>query len=443
MSDRPASVDLVAAINGRRLRVLRSDRGLVLPQISGDDGWSDPPEILEVAQDPEGMIMVPAVLIESEPRSMLHVVAVGGGSSAEEWIELDDLDQLAHPPAVAEAIRRSVAEYRGSAARPAGRPDWFHPDWQKGVDAWIDDVLSGADVRRSGPSEVIKFWSLSAIVKVPVTGMDGHDAVFFKAACPLFRAEPALTQFVAGIARESVPDLLAVDTERGWMLMRAFDHDDDERQTWAAVPAAREIARLQMILVDRIDELIKIGAPDRRLPNTVDALTKIITGSVELDQLTADEQEAAQAALPWLIEHLTALEATGMPYTLGHGDLHLGNVALVDDQVLLFDWTDAAVTFPALDIALLARSSGVGDSPVDRDAVLDAYAQVWREGYPAADVDEALRLAPLANQIYQTVSYEGIYRAQEERTRWEIGGVVARTLRSLVKQWRASTQAAG
>ena len=48
-----------------------------------------------------------------------------------------------------------------------------------------------------------------------------------------------------------------------------------------------------------------------------------------------------------------------MPYTLGHGDLHLGNVALVDDHVLLFDWTDAAVTFPALDIALLARSSGV------------------------------------------------------------------------------------
>ena len=50
-----------------------------------------------------------------------------------------------------------------------------------------------------------------------------------------------------------------------------------------------------------------------------------------------------------------------MPYTLGHGDLHLGNVALVDDHVLLFDWTDAAVTFPALDIALLARSSGVDD----------------------------------------------------------------------------------
>ncbi len=306
------------------------------------------------------MIMVPAVLIDSEPRSMLHVVAVATGSNAAAWIDLDDLDQLAHPPTVAEAIRRSVAEYRGASVRPAGRPDWFHPDWQIGVDAWIDDVLSGAAVQRSGPSEVIKFWSLSAIVKVPVTGIRGDDAVFFKAACQLFRAEPALTRFVSGIAPESVPDLLAVDTERGWMLMRAFEHDDHERQARAAVPAAREIARVQVISADRIGELLDLGAPDRRLASTVDALTKIITSSVELDQLDTDGQRAAQAALPWLVDQLTALEATGMPYTLGHGDLHLGNVAMVDDHVLLFDWTDAAVTFPALDIALLARSSGVG-----------------------------------------------------------------------------------
>jgi hypothetical protein len=74
---------------------------------------------------------------------------------------------------------------------------------------------------------------------------------------------------------------------------------------------------------------------------------------------------------------------------------------------------------------------------------VDAYAAVWRESYPAADVDEALRLAPLANQIYQAISYEQIYRAQEVRTRWEIGGVVARMLRSLVQQWRANTQRVG
>ena len=300
------TVDLVAAINDRRLRVRPSDHGLVLPQISGQDGWSDPPQILDVAQDAAGMIMVPAVLIDSEPRSMLHVVAVATGSNADAWIDLDDLDQLAHPPTVAEAIRRSVAEYRGASVRPAGRPDWFHPDWQIGVDAWIDDVLSGAAVQRSGPSEVIKFWSLSAIVKVPVTGIRGDDAVFFKAACQLFRAEPALTRFVSGIAPESVPDLLAVDTERGWMLMRAFEHDDHERQARAAVPAAREIARVQVTSADRIGELLDLGAPDRRLASTVDALTKIITSSIELDQLDTDGQRAAQAALPWLVDQLTA-----------------------------------------------------------------------------------------------------------------------------------------
>ena len=439
MNSRPAALHLVAAINDRRLRVERSDRGVVLPQINGDEGWCDPPQILDVAQDARGMIMVPAVLIEADPRSMLHVVAVAEDSRSGEWIELDDLDQLAHPPAVAEAILRSVAEYRGSLPRPAGRPEWFDPDWQVGVDAWIDGALHGTDVVRRGPSEVRNFWSLSAVERVPVTGIRGDDAVFFKAACPWFRTEPALTQFVAGVAGRSVPELIAVDTERGWMLMRAFELDDHERNTQAGVPAAREIARLQVILADRIDELLDIGAPDRRLANTVEALTKIITESVELDQLSADDQRAARSALPLLVDQLTALEATGMPYSLGHGDLHLGNVTLVDDHVVLFDWTDAAVTFPVLDVALLAQSSGVDD----HDAVLDAYASIWRESHPAADVDEALRLAPLANQIYQAISYEAIYRAQEERTRWEMGGVVARILRSLVQQWRANTQRLG
>ena len=210
--------------------------------------------------------MVPAVLIESEPRSMLHVVAVAGGSSTDEWIDLDDLDQLAHPPAVAEAIRRSVAEYRGSSARPAGRPDWFHPDWQAGVDAWIDDV-SG---RHRCPA---KRAERGDQVLEPVGDREGpghrdRRATTRSSSRPparCFAPSPLSPSSWPASRRESVPDLLAVDTERGWMLMRAFEHDDDERQARAAVPAAREIARLQVILADRIGELLDIGAPDRRL----------------------------------------------------------------------------------------------------------------------------------------------------------------------------------
>ena len=115
---------------------------------------------------------LPAVLIESDPRSVLHVVAVLGGRSHDEWIYLHDLDQLAHPPVIGEAILRSVAEYRGpQPGRRVGRtgliPTGSRPSMPGSTRA------ERCRVRRSGPSEVISFWSFSAIVKVPVTGPAG------------------------------------------------------------------------------------------------------------------------------------------------------------------------------------------------------------------------------------------------------------------------------
>lgn len=103
------------------------------------------------------------------------------------------------------------------------------------------------------------------------------------------------------------------------------------------------------------------------------------------------------------------------------------------DGVTLFDWTDAAITFPVLDAALLARSVGDRLAP----AVTEAYAAVWRQGYAARSVRTALALAPLVNTAYQAVSYEAINRAQEPRSRWEVGGIVARSLRELGGRWNA------
>ncbi len=427
-------MELVAAVDGTRVRVQRVASGLVLPQITGRDGWSDPPMIREVAGDSAGMIMVPPVLIQADPRCLLHVVAVSATAGDDSWLEVAELDQLTHPPTVVESVRRSVAEYRGAAARPDLRPDWFDPGWQSAAEHWVDSMLSDVGLQRVGASEVIKFWSLSAIMRVAVRGPDGAAAVYFKGACPWFRAEPALTQLIAAASPGSVPSLIAVDTDRAWMLMRAFDQREDDRDAGAAMLAAREIARLQMMMTGRLDELWAAGAPDRRRAATVDGLNLIINESVELDQLSARERQTAQTMEPWLVGQLDALEATGMPYSLGHGDLHLGNVTVVNDRALLYDWTDAAVTFPVLDIALLSQSAGIDDPA----AVSAAYATLWREHCPAADIDTALLLAPRVNRIYQAISYEGIYRAQEERTRWELGGIVANTLRALGQEWIAA-----
>ena len=68
-------------------------------------------------------------------------------------------------------------------------------------------------------------------------------------------------------------------------------------------------------------------------------------------------------------------------------------------------------------------------SPVD--AAREAYAEVWNAAYPDLDTTRALELAEHANTIYQMVTFEQIQRAQEDASRWDMHGVVARMLRRL------------
>lgn len=231
-----------------------------------------------------------------------------------------------------------------------------------------------------------------------------------------------------------MPAVLAADLERGWLLMHALTEVRDEPHPGLAVTAARVLAEVQVTMVEHLEDLREAGAPDRGLRPTLAALTEVVNDSVELALLDRGERRAVSQALPWLCDQIEGLYATGLPLTLGHGDLHLGNVAAAAGSAVLYDWSDAAITVPALDAALLSRSAGERWS----SAVRSAYAEVWRAGYPAAALDRALRLAPLVNTAYQAISYEGIYRSQEPGSRWELGGIVARSLRELARQWRHS-----
>jgi hypothetical protein len=51
------------------------------------------------------------------------------------------------------------------------------------------------------------------------------------------------------------------------------------------------MARIQMIMIGHLAELRAAGAPDRTLEPTLEGLAMIISDSLELDQLTAEERD--------------------------------------------------------------------------------------------------------------------------------------------------------
>lgn len=173
-------VELVAAVRGNRLRVTAGGQ---LPLVLNPDGGAKPHQVFLAAGDPQAQVLAPPTLVRTDPPLVLHLVAIAADIAAAGWLDVERLDELHHPLAVAQAIRIGLAQASGQLPWPAARPDWFRRAWQIEVDTWIDAELTRVGRTRSGPSALIQLWGLSSVLR---TGTTTGDAVFLKASCGPF-----------------------------------------------------------------------------------------------------------------------------------------------------------------------------------------------------------------------------------------------------------------
>jgi len=342
---------------------------------------------------------------ESVRADLLHVLALRGhpdGVAGGAWLPVGD---LAEP--FGARVGTALAQHSGSA--PPQRPDWFQAGWYDRVEAWIDDCLSARGRRRTEPVRTHRVWSISAVLEVPTS--DG--TLWFKACCDHFRAEAAILHRLSQRLPGLVPIVVAADDAEGWLLMEplagASDRAEGAAEALAPVWAAAQLASLAWL-----DELRAAGCPDRGLGPTLAAWRDVLAHDPEMALLTEDDRAAVLGAADEVEERVREFWSTGLPDTLAHGDLHPGNVAYDGQTLRLFDWTDACISHPFLDGSHLAYFVASDDAGADADQQLAAFAEPWREAYPEADVDRALALAPLADLVFQTVTFAAIAAATED-----------------------------
>ena len=420
----------------RDRRTLTDDRARLRSYVE-ERPWLDLERRAAACGDPGAVLVAPQVLIGSEPTVLLNVFGSRSNAALEgTWTSVDDLAE--EDPAVLALLREIDAVVGGDVDAPARRPAWFATSWYDEVDSWIDAELAALGRTRSGATIPVKVWSLSAVLKVPCD----PAPVWFKASCRHFHAEPALTRLVVEMLPEYAPPMIATDVERGWLLMEdmpgADEANEDDPPSGMGATAGRIAATLHLRSLDHLDEIEAAGVPVRGLPETVHGFDEILASSVELDQLTHEELATARALRDDVHAVVDELASLGIPSTLVHGDLHPGNVAHDGDSLTLYDWSDAAVSHPFLDLVHLTRSMPDDEA----ELAMAAYADVWGSAYPGVDVARALELAPQVNWIFQMVTFEQIYHSQEDASYWEMRGVVARSLRKLPERFPRTSDGA-
>ena len=293
--------------------------------------------------------------------------------------------------------------------------EWTDPGWQAEAHAWIHGELEQLGAGIVGPIEQPHVVPWSTVMRVPTGGGD----VYFKANAPEFRHEAAVTTVVSRLRPDCVPRPLAVELERGWMLMadagtrlrEVIEHERDLRPWLDVLPL---YAGVQLDLAGHSDELLALGAPDLRLATLAAKYQRLLE---ELEGLSPEESRRLRGLVPYVVELCDELAAYDLPETIQHDDFHDGQVYVRDGGYLLLDWGDACVSHPFFTLSVTLEGGiawGLDDveGSVDVSPFRDAYLGQFAGG---EELLEACTLALRLGWVCRAVN--GHLPGQPEQTR--------------------------
>jgi len=327
---------------------------------------------------------------------------------------------------------------------------WEDPAWLKQASDWIQGETSRQHINISGPIEQPHVYPWSTVLRVPTdTG-----TLFFKATAPETIYEAALTQKLAAWYQHCMPEFVAVDASRGWMLMR-----DGGEPLRASIRPTKDItpwnpiislyAELQVDLSERVPELLALGIPDCRLARLPEFYAQLLTDTegLRVDQpggLTSEEFRRVGELTPRFAQICTELAAFGIPESLNHGDFHDGNVLVRNGRVTLFDWGDGCVTHPfvslrtffvSIEIALNLDDYSLTPEMTD---LLHIYLEPWQRFTSKENLSAAYTLSRCVAAIVKALAWHLTVSRLEVPFREKYAEIVPELLREFLEYEKMS-----
>ena len=304
---------------------------------------------------------------------------------------------------------------------------WQDPDWRKQVNDWIHAETKRHSIEITGEIEQPHVYAWSTVMHIPTD----QGKLFFKATAPETIYEAALTQALANWFPDCMPEFVAVDPRRGWMLMRdggeplrASIRPTKDLAPWK--PVIARYAEVQIGLAEHVTELLSLRLPDHRLSVLPGLFTQLLADeeSLMIDQekgLTSAEWDEAKSKTERFEQICRDLAAFGIPESLNHGDFHDGNVLVKDGRITFFDWGDASVAHPftslrtffvsietALDLEEYALTPEMAE-------LLDLYLKPFQRFASKEDLLKAYQISkPVASVVKTLAWHQGITRMDTE-----------------------------
>jgi len=306
---------------------------------------------------------------------------------------------------------------------------WTQPGWFEQASVWIHAELERQGIKVRSPIEQPHSRPWSTVLRVPTSEGD----IYFKAASPVDQYEPVLLRTLAGWRPNLVPELLSVDTRRGWLLMRdagqmlrnTIRPTQDIRSWFTVLPI---YAELQIEMVERVPELLMLGVPDRRL-SVLPGLYEPLLADMDVLRinqplgLTSEQYRRLLALSPRVVELCEELATHDIAETLNHGDLNDGNVLLNGGRSIFLDWGEACVSHPFYSLRTVLVSAeislGLEENSPELQPLRDAYLEPWTHYESREDLLRAIDLASRLASINGALTWHRLVSRLEGQPREE------------------------
>ncbi len=315
---------------------------------------------------------------------------------------------------------------------------WIQPGWRESVEAWVRAQLAQQQIVLTEAITEVQQRAWSTVLRVPTAA----GTLYFKAAAPVLRHEPALLQALAAWHPATLPGVVAVDVAQGWLLMRdggvtlrSLVQSVDDFDHWHAILPA--YAALQQAMIARAEELLALGVLDRRLSTLPEQVARLLddTGALLIDQpdgLTAAEYQQLRDLLPEYAALCARLARYGIPETLHHEDFHDANIFVQEGdgaaRYTFADWGESGVAPPFFTLLVMLRSIAYRlklefDGP-EMQALRDVYLSAWTDYGTLDDLRAAADLAARVAMPARALTWYRVVSALPESERAEDAGAV-------------------
>lgn len=289
---------------------------------------------------------------------------------------------------------------------------WTSAAWRQLASDWIDDRLGDAGIKRTGDvtQPRVRPWG------TVLTASTSAGPVWMKAPGPETVFEVSLYQLLRKVVPEWIVPPIAVDVERGWLLL-----PDGGTTLWASgndpvegmVRVLPQYARLQRDLMPHAENLLSVGVVDMRAPIMLQRFDEAVEAVARRGRPDIIRQIGARRAV--VAEWCCELAALPIPASLDHNDLHTKNVfvspVLIDgDRIRFYDWGDSVVAHPFASMIVglkgMTLMHGVAPSDPIMLRLRDAYLAAFSDLAPHKELVRQMELACRVGMIARTLVWE-------------------------------------